>query len=97
MPETDQEVFEHFRTDYPDSTREVALLAYAKYAQDKYDWINQRLTRAGRAPTEAEITKWISDLPNTRLVESTRGPKSIQRSSRDLHAGEDRRRTSPCG
>jgi hypothetical protein len=68
MPESDYEVFEHFRSDYG-STREIALLAYARYAQDKYDWIAQRLTKSGEAPTEGEITKWISDLPNSRLAE----------------------------
>lgn len=69
MPETDQEVFEHFRSDYG-SSREIALLAYARFAQDKYDWVNQRLKeKDGQAPTEAEVTRWIRDLPNSRLAE----------------------------
>jgi hypothetical protein len=65
-------MFEHFQSDYV-STPEVALLAYARYVQDKYDWIAQRLTRAGKAPTEAEVTRWISDLPTSRLAEIQAG------------------------
>lgn len=85
MPESDQEVFEHFRTDYPDGTREVGLLAYARYAQDKYDWINQRLSRANPLHTEREITKWISDLPNTRLAEIHAGALNLFREAAETY------------
>jgi hypothetical protein len=73
MPESDQEIFEHFRSDYRDSSREIALLAYARYAQDKYDWVNQKLKKDGRVPTENEIARWISELPNSRLSEIHNG------------------------
>jgi hypothetical protein len=67
MPETDQEVFEHFRSDYG-SSREIALLAYARFAQDKYDWVTH-YTKGGQAPTEAEIARWIHEIPNSRYLE----------------------------
>jgi hypothetical protein len=85
VPESDQEVFEHFRSDYPGNSREVALLAYAKYAQDKYDWINQRLARGGGIPTEAEITKWIADLPNSRLSEIHSGALNLFREAAETY------------
>jgi len=69
MPATDQEVFEHFHTDYPGTSRAVALLAYARYAQAKYEWIKQKHTIGSIAPTERDITRWISELPNSRLEE----------------------------
>jgi hypothetical protein len=68
MPESDQEVFEHFRADYS-GNREIALLAYAGYAQAKYDWVNHQLAKRGQAPSENEVARWIADLPNSRLAE----------------------------
>jgi hypothetical protein len=78
MPESDQEVFEHFRSDYPNSRREIALLAYARYAQDKYDWVNHELARRdGQPPTDEEVTVWIAGLPNSRLAEIHRGAAEL--------------------
>lgn len=78
MPETDQEVFEHFRSDYGDNL-EIALLAYARYAQDKYDWVNHKLAHDGQAPSNDEIERWVSDLPNSRLAEIRNGAVSLFR------------------
>lgn len=68
MPETDQEVFEHFRSGYG-GTREVALIAYARYAETKYDWVNHELARLQRPPTNEEVAGWIAALPNSRFDE----------------------------
>lgn len=72
MPKSDQEVFEHFQSDYLNSSLEIALLAYARYAQSKYEWMDHEKTR-GKVPTEAEIAEWISSLPNPRLTEIHEG------------------------
>ena len=73
MPKSDQEVFDHFHTDYgSNSSLEIALLAYARYAQSKYDWMNHAKTQ-GRDLTEQEITDWITGLPNPRLAEIHEG------------------------
>jgi hypothetical protein len=79
MPESDQEVFEHFRSDYPpNDRREIAFLAYARFAQDKYDWVNHELARrGGQPPTEEEVTTWIAALPNSRLAEFHRGAAEL--------------------
>jgi hypothetical protein len=68
MPDTDQEVFEHFGSGYGD-TEEVALMAYARYAKAKYDWVNHELGRLQRLPTEVEVSQWVAALPNSRLDE----------------------------
>ena len=67
MPETDQEVFDHFRNVAGDKGREIAYLAYARYAQAKYDWVNKRQARTGQVATTAEVTEWIASLPNSAL------------------------------
>ena len=87
MPESDQEVFEHFRTDYGNSL-EIALLAYARYAQDKYEWVNQRLKNYGKAPTEQEVTNWITDLPNSRLGEIHAGAIATFRNAAEAYMKE---------
>ena len=71
MPNTDQEVFDHFRT-VSGENFEIGLMAYARYAQDKYNWVNHRLAR-DNAPTDDEITGWIIDQHNARLDEIYRG------------------------
>jgi hypothetical protein len=64
MPKSDQEVFEHFRSDYDRRLGiEVALLAYARFAQAKYDWVNHNQA------TEDEVARWISGLPNSYFSE----------------------------
>jgi hypothetical protein len=70
MPKTDQEVFEHFRSFGSDPGEEIiCLLAYASYAQAKYEWVNHSKIRHGRDPTEHEVATWIADLPNPRLAD----------------------------
>jgi hypothetical protein len=66
MPASDREVFDHFLND-PDTSREVALLAYASFAQDKYAWVEHRETRDGQPPTPQDIDGWIADLPEQRF------------------------------
>jgi hypothetical protein len=65
MPKSDQEVFDHFHSDY-DSSPEIALLAYARYAQDKYEWMDHQKTR-GKNLTDENVTEWITSLPNPTL------------------------------
>jgi hypothetical protein len=68
MPKSDQEVFDHFHTDYgSNARREIALFAYAKFAQEKYDWVNHEIIQ-GTPPTEAAVAGWIAALPNSRLA-----------------------------
>ncbi len=66
MPISDREVFERFLSD-PDRSREEALLAYASYAAEKYDWIAHVEARDNRTPDDAEVARWISDLSDARL------------------------------
>lgn len=68
MPATDQEVFTYFRDD-PYTTPETALLAYASYAQAKYEWMDHQTQRTGRVPTAAEADEWTASQPENRLVE----------------------------
>lgn len=66
MPTSDREVFERFLSD-PDRSREEALLAYASYAAEKYDWLAHAEARDNRTPDDAEVTRWISDLSDARM------------------------------
>lgn len=67
MAASDREVFRHF-VDNPDLPREVALIAYASYAAEKYDWITHVELREGEPPSGDRIDSWISDLPDSRLA-----------------------------
>jgi hypothetical protein len=62
----DREVHEYFYS-RPDTPPEVAALAYAGYAEAKYDWAAHFEGREGRSPTAQEVDRWIADLPNSRL------------------------------
>jgi hypothetical protein len=74
MPRTDQEVFDHFRADYGPDREIVSLLAYARYAQAKYDWVtHSQAQKNGAAPTDEEVTVWIESLPNSRFREIWNG------------------------
>jgi hypothetical protein len=75
MPESDQEVFDHFQTGYGD-TEQVALMAYARYAKVKYDWVNHELSRLQRRPTPEEEKQWIAGQPNSRFDEIRDGAVS---------------------
>ena len=66
MPTSDREVFDRFLID-PDRSREEALLAYASYAAEKYDWIAHIEGRDNQTPDDAEVARWISDLSDARL------------------------------
>ena len=66
MAASDQEVFERFLKD-PDLTREEGLLAFASYSADKYEWIAHREASDGHPPSDADVERWIRDLPDTRL------------------------------
>lgn len=68
MPRTDEDVFARFRKD-PSLTREQAHLAYAAYAEAKYDWVEHIRKRTGSAPTPEQIEAWIADLPDSRFEE----------------------------
>jgi hypothetical protein len=68
MPENDREVFEHFQALGSGQRLEVGLMAYARFAQEKYNWMDHQQVRTGSAPTDEEIANWIaSDLTNSRL------------------------------
>lgn len=68
MPVNDREVFEHFLND-PDTTLEIAHLAYAAYASSKYDWARHFEERKGQPPTAEEMDEWIASQPPSRLDE----------------------------
>jgi hypothetical protein len=66
MPETDQEVFDHF-SNLAGENFEIGLMAYAKYAQEKYDWATHKRLHDGYPPSDEETTRWITELTNSRL------------------------------
>lgn len=59
-------MFERFLKD-PDLTREEGLLAFASYSADKYEWIAHREATDNYPPSDADVERWIRDLPDTRL------------------------------
>ena len=67
MPETDQEIFDHFRQVAGDERFEIGLMAYARYALEKYDWVTHKQIHEGHVPTDEETTRWITELTNSRL------------------------------
>lgn len=67
MPATDRDVFLRF-FENPDVSREVALIAYASFAAEKYEWIAHVEEREGEAPSLNQINSWIADLPDSRLA-----------------------------
>ena len=68
MPATDRDVFAHFLNDNTIS-REIALLAYASYAEAKYDWMALFEERYGHPPAEEQANEWTASLPASRLNE----------------------------
>ncbi len=71
MPSNDREVFRHFRDD-PELSPELASLAYAAYASQRYDWVELFETRKGRPPNSDEVDEWIASLPLSRLEDIKR-------------------------
>jgi hypothetical protein len=71
LPATDREVFAYFCAD-PETPREIDYLAYAAYANEKYQWMAHFENAKNRPPTLAEENDWISNLPDTRLEAITR-------------------------
>ena len=67
MPSTDRDVFLRF-FENPDISREVALIAYASFAAEKYEWIAHVEEREGEAPSLERVNSWIADLPDSRLA-----------------------------
>ncbi len=68
MPFSDEEVFARFRGDAT-LTREQAHLAYAAYAEAKYDWFEHVRQQTGSPPTLQQVEDWIAALPDSRFNE----------------------------
>jgi len=67
MPvDSDRDVFKRFMED-DKSSRQVALLAFASYAERKYDWEAHYETRHDEPPGGNEIERWIKDLSDAYL------------------------------
>jgi len=69
MPSTDREVFEYFQSK-PETPVEVDYLAYAKYAYDKYEWMQKFEEINKREPNVEEENNWIAHLPDSKLDET---------------------------
>jgi hypothetical protein len=68
MPvDSDRDVFRRFMAG--GESREVALLAFASYAEAKYDWEAHHEARHGKPPTAIEVEHWIRDQSDHRLDE----------------------------
>lgn len=62
MPDNDIEVFEYLLAD-EETAAEIDYLTYAIFGLRKGQWIDHFKSRNdGRAPTQAEIDSWISEL-----------------------------------
>jgi hypothetical protein len=61
MPNNDIEVFEHLTVDQ-ETALEIDYLTYAIFAYKKKHWIAHFQKRHGKAPSQAEIDEWISQL-----------------------------------
>ncbi len=66
MPDNDQEVFEQLQAD-PETPREIDLLTYAIFAQEKQQWLELFEKKNNRKAKQAEIDKWISELTDWRF------------------------------
>ncbi len=74
MPVTsDRDVFERFRDS---ASREISLLAFASYAESKYDWETHCSNVNGSPPTDDEARRWIAELSDMRLNEILRAAVS---------------------
>ena len=65
MPDDDRGVFEYFRQSA--EIPEVAGLAYASYAFEKYQWIERQIQLTNRTLSQTEIDAWIAGLPESKL------------------------------
>ncbi len=66
MPvDSDRDVFARFQNE--GQPPGIALLAFARYAEAKYDWEAHYQDRFGRPPDAPEIEDWIQNLPDSRL------------------------------
>ena len=68
MAESEREVFAYFRRD-SSSSAEVDALAYASFAFDKYEWAAKFEANTGQPPSQADVERWIRELPDSRLDE----------------------------
>lgn len=67
MPNNDKDVWEYFSNG--DDDQQVDFLAFSSFSFDKFEWMEKFAENHGQQPTEAEINKWISELPDSRLDE----------------------------
>ena len=68
MPRNDKEVWEYFR-DGSEEDSQIDFLAFGSYSFDKFEWMEKYAEINGQGPDPAEIERWISQLPNSRLEE----------------------------
>jgi hypothetical protein len=96
MPNTDREVFAYFRRD-EDTSPEVDALAYAADAFDKYEWMTKVEKRDGKVPAGAEIDRWISELPDSRLDEIQQNALAFFRKTVSTYVEEAEERAFRAG
>lgn len=65
MPADDREVFEYLRK--AAGSPEVAGLAYASYAFEKYEWFDRQVALKGVSPPQADVENWVAGIPESKL------------------------------
>jgi hypothetical protein len=67
MPKTDREVFDHLCNRDDLVGEEIGFLAYAIYAQEKYEWATEHFQN-GHAPSETDLNRWVADITPSRFA-----------------------------
>jgi len=65
MPADDREVFDYLRK--AAGSPEIAGLAYASYAFEKYEWFDRQVVLKGAQPPPTDIEAWIAGMPESKL------------------------------
>ena len=87
MPDADRRIFDYFAAN-AETAQEVDYLAYASYAFAKFEWFDKYVARHGVEPDQAEIDRWVSELPDSRLDELHDAASRVFRSAARIYMAE---------
>ncbi len=87
MPDADRRIFDYFAAN-AETAQEVDYLAYASYAFAKFEWFEKYVDRHGVEPDQAEIDRWVAELPDSRLDEIHDTASRVFHSAASLYMAE---------
>ena len=87
MPDADKRIFDYFARN-EETAQEVDYLAFASYAFSKFEWLEKFVDRNGVEPTQAEIEKWVAELPDSRLDEIHNNASRVFRNAARIYMAD---------